>query len=163
MLASFRNILRTYDRSALSKAFFFPFPLSFFSLGTMASADFLQFVVTTLFFAPARPPRVLTRSFPLYLPHLPQAIPCSYWALFCCGNLPSLAALYAIPVRQARGLPIRGLSTSKIRLSSDSASRRTPLPLANPSRCRADSGLSPYRTCAHRAHTARRAAPAGAA
>jgi hypothetical protein len=27
------------------------------------------------------------------------------------------------------------------------------LPLANPSHCRADSGLSPYRTCAHRAHT----------
>jgi hypothetical protein len=26
------------------------------------------------------------------------------------------------------------------------------LPLANPSHCRADSGLSPYRTCAHRAH-----------
>ncbi len=46
----------------------------------MASADFLQFVVTTHFFrirllhAPARPPRVLTRSFPLYLPHLLQAI-----------------------------------------------------------------------------------------
>ena len=40
----------------------------------------------------------------------------------------------------------------KIRLSSDSASRRTPLPLANPSRYRADSGLSPYRTCAHWAH-----------
>ena len=48
--------------------------------------------------------------------------------------------------------PLEDLSTSKIRLSSDSASRRTPLPLANPSRYRADSGLSPYRTCAHRAH-----------
>lgn len=48
--------------------------------------------------------------------------------------------------------PLGGLSTPKIRLSSDSASRRTPLPLANPSRYRADSGLSPYRTCAHRAH-----------
>jgi hypothetical protein len=32
------------------------------------------------------------------------------------------------------------------------------LPLANPSHCRADSGLSPYRTCAHRAH-AQKAAP----
>jgi hypothetical protein len=30
------------------------------------------------------------------------------------------------------------------------------LPLANPSHCRADSGLSPYRTCAHRAHTKNR-------
>ena len=81
--------------------------------GTMTSADFLQFVVTTHFFricllyAPARPPRVLTRSFPLYLPHLPQTIPCSYWASTCLGALPSLGALYAISVRQARGLPIR--------------------------------------------------------
>ena len=49
--------------------------------------------------------------------------------------------------------PLGDLLTPKIRLSSDSASRRTPLPLANPSHCRADSGLSPYRTCAHRAHT----------
>ena len=48
--------------------------------------------------------------------------------------------------------PLGDLLTPKIRLSSDSASRRTPLPLANPSRYRADSGLSPYRTCAHRAH-----------
>ena len=48
--------------------------------------------------------------------------------------------------------PLGDLSTPKIRLSSDSASRRTPLPLAKPSRYRADSGLSPYRMCAHRAH-----------
>ena len=48
---------------------------------TMASADFSQFVVTTHFFSnmstpntPVRPPRVLTRSFPLYLPHLPNTI-----------------------------------------------------------------------------------------
>ena len=48
--------------------------------------------------------------------------------------------------------PSGDLSTPKIRLSSDSASRRTPLPLAKSSRYRATSGLSPYRTCAHRAH-----------
>ena len=48
--------------------------------------------------------------------------------------------------------PLGDLSTPKIRLSSDSTSRWTPLPLASPSRYRADSGLSPYRTCAHRAH-----------
>ena len=48
--------------------------------------------------------------------------------------------------------PLGDLSTPKIRLSSDSPSRWTPLPLASPSRYRADSGLSPYRTCAHRAH-----------
>ena len=83
----------------------------FFPPGTMASADFSQFVVTTHFFrirllyASARPPRVLTHSFPLYLPHLPQTILCSYWALFCYANLPSFAALYAISVRQARVLP----------------------------------------------------------
>ena len=45
--------------------------------------------------------------------------------------------------------PSGDLSTPKIRLSSDSASRRTPLPLTKSSRYRATSGLSPYRTCAH--------------
>ena len=49
--------------------------------------------------------------------------------------------------------PAGDLLTPAIRLSSDSTSRWTPLPLTNPSHCRADSGLSPYRTCAHRAHT----------
>ena len=48
--------------------------------------------------------------------------------------------------------PLGDLLTPKIQLSSDSISRWTPLSLANPSHCRADSGLSPYRTCAHRAH-----------
>ena len=48
--------------------------------------------------------------------------------------------------------PLEDLSTSKIRLSSDSTSRWTPLPLAKSSHYRATSGLSPYRTCAHRAH-----------
>ena len=77
----------------------------------MASADFSQFVVTTHFFrirllhAPVRPPRVLTHSFPLYLPYLPQTIPCSYRALALLGALPSPAALYMISVRQARVLP----------------------------------------------------------
>ena len=52
--------------------------------------------------------------------------------------------------------PLGDLSTPKIRLSSDSTSRWTPLPLASPSRYRADSGLSPYRTCAHRAHISKR-------
>lgn len=48
--------------------------------------------------------------------------------------------------------PLGDLWTPKIRLSSDSASQRTPLPLAKSSRYRATSGLSPQRTCAHRAH-----------
>ena len=77
----------------------------------MASADFSQFVVTTHFFrirllhASVRPPRVLTHSFPLYLPYLPQTIPCSYPALALLGVLPSSVALYMISVRQARVLP----------------------------------------------------------
>ena len=102
MLTSFLRLMRTYDCSALPE---------FFSLGTMASADFSQFVVTTHFFrirlpnASVRSPRVLTHSFPLYPPHLPQTTPCSYWALFCYANSPSFAALYAISVRQARVLP----------------------------------------------------------
>ena len=49
--------------------------------------------------------------------------------------------------------PLGDLSTPNIRLSSDSTSRWTPLSLAKPSHYRATSGLSPYRTCAHRAHT----------
>ena len=77
----------------------------------MTSADSLQFVVTTHFFrirlldAPARPPRVLTHSFPLYLPYLPQTILCSYWTLTLLGASSSSGALYMIPVRQARVLP----------------------------------------------------------
>ena len=77
----------------------------------MASADFSQFVVTTHFFrihllnAPVRPPRVLTHSFPLYLPYLPQTIPCSYRALALLGVLPSSVALYMVSFRQTRVLP----------------------------------------------------------
>ena len=42
-----------------------------------------------------------------------KAIPCSDWALFCYANLPSPPALYAISVRQARALPIRGTFNSQ--------------------------------------------------
>ena len=101
MLTSFFRLLRTNDCSALPEFFF----------GTMASADFSQFVVTTHFFrirllhAPARSPRVLTHSFPLYLPYLPQMIPCSYWTLPCAGVLSSSGALYMVSVRQAKVSP----------------------------------------------------------
>ena len=104
--------------------------------GTMTSANSMQFVVTTrLFFrihlldAPARPPRVLTHSFPLHLPYLPPTIPCSYWTLTCVGVSSSSAALYMVSVRQARVFP----------------------PSFFRSRLTVDSGLSPFRTCAHRA------------
>ena len=102
MLTSFCRLIRTNDCSALPE---------FFSPGTMASADFSQFVVTAHFFrirllyAPVRPPRVLTHSFPLYLPYLPQSIPYSYWTLTFAGVLSSAGALYMISVRQARVLP----------------------------------------------------------
>ena len=52
-----------------------------------------------------RPPRVLTHSFPLYLPYLPQMIPCSYWTLTYAGVLSSSGALYMVAVRQARVSP----------------------------------------------------------
>ena len=135
----------------------------FFSPGTMASADFSQFVVTTHFFfsnmstpnTPVRPPRVLTRSFPLYLPHLPNAIRVATGLCFVMQTYPCVRPYMRFLFVRPEFCPLRDLSTPKIRLSSDSASRRTPLPLASPSRYRADSGLSPQRTCAHRAHISR--------
>ena len=131
----------------------------------MASADFSQFVVTTAFFRmtstlpPVRPPRVLTRSFTL--------IPALFTAsdsvqLLGFGLSGSLTLAYGLTRFLFVGpgfCPWRDLSTLQIRLSSDSASRRTPLPLANASHCRARSGLSPYRTCAHRAHQPKKRQP----
>ena len=102
---------------------------------------------------PVRPPRVLTRSFPLYLPHLPNAIRVATGLCFVMQTYPCVRPYMRFLFVRPEFCPLRDLSTPKIRLSSDSASRRTPLPLASPSRYRADSGLSPYRTCAHRAHT----------
>ena len=61
---------------------------------------------------------------------------------------PSIPFLFVRP----EFCPLRDLWTPKIRLSSDSASRRATLPLAKSSRYRAASGLSPQGTCAHRAH-----------
>ncbi len=61
---SFSRLLKTYDCSALPKLF---------RLGTMASADFSQFVVTMLCFeyvcslTPARPPRVSVTTFTSYI------------------------------------------------------------------------------------------------
>ncbi len=34
-----------------------------------------------------------------------KLVPCSYWTSTCCGALSPICALYAVPVRQARGLP----------------------------------------------------------
>lgn len=62
------------------------------------------------------------------------------------------SAFYAISVRQSGALPAKALLSLYIRLPSNSASRRTPLPSANASRCRAHSGLSPPSYCPCRAH-----------
>ena len=98
---------------------------SFFP-GTMALADFLQFVVTTHFFrirlphASTRPPRVLTHSFPsIYLPHLPQAIRVALGLRLVwepCPRLEPCTRFLFVRPEVCRQLP------------SDSASRQTPLP-----------------------------------
>ena len=65
---------------------------------------------------------------------------------------PPYDAFYAVPVRQTEALPTEVLSNLHIRLPSDSASRRTPLPLANSSYCQVCSGLPPPSRCPCRAH-----------
>lgn len=101
MLTSVFRLLWTYDCSVLPCIF----------PDTMTSADFSQVVVTTHFFrirlldASVRPPRVLTHSFPLYLPYLPQTVPSSYWTSTLLGALSPSDALYMVSVRQARVLP----------------------------------------------------------
>ena len=102
--------------------------------------------------ASVRPPRVLTRSFPLYLPHLPKAIRVAIGLHFGLQTYPCFRPCMRFLFVRPEFCPLGDLSTPKIRLSSDPVSRRTPLPLAMSSRYRATSGLSPYRTCAHRAH-----------
>ena len=102
--------------------------------------------------APARPPRVLTRSFPLYLPHLLQVIRAVIGLCFVMQTYPRLQPYMRFLFVRPEICPAGDLSTPTIRLSSDSTSRWTPLPLTNPSHCRASTGLSPARTCAHRAH-----------
>ena len=112
-------------------------PSQDFFPGTMASADFSQFVVTTHFFfnmstpnTPVRPPRVLTRSFPLYLPHLPNTIRVAIGLYFDVQTHPYVRPYMRFLFVRPEFCPLGDLSTPKIRLSSDSASRRTPLPLA---------------------------------
>ena len=122
----------------------------------MASADFLRFVVTAhSFFFQMRP-----QDLPGYS-HALSLFTCRIYRkrfraviglCFVMQTHPRLRPYMRFLFVRPEICPLGDLLTPKIRLSSDSASRRTPLPLANPSHCRADSGLSPYRTCAHRAH-----------
>ena len=139
-------------------------PSRFFS-GTMASADFLRFVVTAHFFSCVRKISPGTHTF---FPSFPAAftverIRVAIGLCFSWQTYPSLRPYMRFLYVRPEFCPFGDLSTPKIRLSSDSASRRTPLPLANPSRYRADSGLSPYRTCAHRAHERKKRAAGSAA
>ena len=65
------------------------------------------------------------------------------WLCFVWQTRPHLRSCMRFLFVRPEFCPLRDLLTPKIRLSSDSASRRTPLPLAKPSRYRATSGLSP--------------------
>ena len=124
-------------------------------LGTMASADFSQFVVTTdfilRFHLPVRPPRVRAITFPSCICHIYTMGFGQYWTSLCLASssVPQLPYMWFLFVRPRVCL----------RLPSDSASRRTPLPSANSSYCQACSGLSPpsYRSC--RAHKENRVFP----
>jgi hypothetical protein len=114
----------------------------------MASADFSQFVVTTdstlRFHLPVRPPRVSAITFPSYIRHIYTMGFGQYRTSLCLASssVPQMPYMWFLFVRPRVCL----------RLPSDSASRRTPLPSANSSYCQACRGLSPpsYRTC--RAH-----------
>ena len=139
-----------------------PFP-SFFSLGTMASADFSQFVVTMRpfeyvdSFAPVRPPRVSVITFASYICciytlkfgqypdslKLRFAVISGFGLCFVMETRPFQNALYAISVRQTEALPAGILLNPHIRLPSDPTSRWSPLSSANSSYCQVCSGLSP--------------------
>ena len=95
----------------------------------MASADFYAFSAALqlrlrLSARSAQSSPGTTRFFSsIYLPHLPHAIPCSYWASTCWAALPSHIAFYAVSVRQARGLPVVSLfphpASFRFRLTTD--------------------------------------------
>ena len=116
----------------------------------MASADFCVFSTALrlwlrLSARSAQTSPGTTRFFPsIYLPHLPHAIPCSYWASTCFAALPSHIAFYVVSVRQARGLPVVSLSPTSGFLQIPPHDGHPCLRLS-PSRHRADSGLSPFR------------------
>lgn len=128
-----------------------PFP-SFFFLGTMASADFLPFVVTMFrfeyvySFSPTRPPRVSVTTFASYICCIYTLKFGQYWTSFCYGN----SSVSSMPYMQFLFVRPRLC----LRLPSDSTSRWTPLPLANSSYCQVCSGLSPPSDSACRAHIA---------
>ena len=142
MLTSFRNLLRTNDCSALP---------GFFSPGTMASADFLRFVVTAHFFRICllKCVRKISPGTHTFFPSLPAAFTVS-------DSVQLLGFILSWKLALAYGL-ICDFYSSGQRFAAAFLQilphGRHPWLKLYPSRCRADSGLSPFRTCAHRAHT----------
>lgn len=95
-----------------------------------------------------RPPRVSVITFASYICCIYALKFGQYWTSFCVGN----SSVSSTPYIQFLFVRPRFC----LRLPSDSASRRTPLPLANSSYCQACSGLSPPSYYACRAHYAKR-------
>ena len=95
MLTSFRSVLRTNDCSALPCYCQVLWPL-LTSCGSLLLRIFPH--------ASARPPRVLTRSFPLIPAPSTAGVPCSYWTLACIAASSTLHSLSG-QLLQASGLP----------------------------------------------------------
>ena len=114
--------------------------------GTMASADFLRFVVTAHFLPCVRKTSPGTHTF---FPSLPAAFTVS-------DSVQLLGFILSWKLALAYGL-ICDFYSSGQRFAAAFLQilphGRHPWLKLYPSRCRADSGLSPFRTCAHRAHT----------
>ena len=115
--------------------------------GTMAYADFLRFVVTTHFF-PMRP-----QDLPGYSHVLFSSLPAAFTVS---DSVQLLGFILSWKLTLAYGL-ICDFYSSGQRFAAAFLQilphDRHPWLRLYPSRCRADSGLSPFRTCAHRAHT----------
>lgn len=122
-------------------------PSRFFFSGTMASADFLRFVVTAHFFLPCV--RKTSPGTHTFFPSLPAAFTVS-------DSVQLLGFILSWKLALAYGL-ICDFYSSGQRFAAAFLQilphGRHPWLKLYPSRCRADSGLSPFRTCAHRAHT----------
>ena len=127
-------------------------------LGTMTSADFLQFVVTMLrfefvySFAPARPPRVSVITFTSYICCIYALNFGQYRTLFCLANSSISKCLICSFCSSDRGFARRDTFQSphptsfRLRLTTDA------LVFGYSSYCHACSGLSPPSYYACRAH-----------
>jgi hypothetical protein len=99
---------------------------------TMPSADFCRFITPPL---DDTSPRANRQTSPgiahppsrLCLPHIRQDFPCRYWALKISASSPSLAASYAISVRQASVLPA---ASSRFHLTMDTLAVQLTIPPA---------------------------------